>query len=92
MKFLHVTPKTLTETAEHRIHTRKWMAVVILVVGGLLLASKAPIPMSISYFLLFFGHAGMLHQMYLKQDHPLLLVNIIWCGIDMLGMIRWWGH
>ena len=92
MKFLHVTPKTLTETAEHRIHTRKWLAVIILVVGGLLLASKAPVPMTFSYFLLFFGHLGMLHQMYLKQDHPLLLVNIIWCGIDMLGMIRWWGH
>ena len=48
--------------------------------------------MAFSYFLLFFGHAGMLHQMYLKRDVPLLLINLIWCGIDVLGMVRWWGH
>ena len=91
MKFLHLHPISLTNTAEHRIHQRKWLAVVILVVGGLLLASKAPVPMSFSYFLLSFGHAGMLHQMYLKRDVPLFLINIIWCGIDVLGMVRWWG-
>ena len=92
MKLFHLQPRTLSETAEHRIHTRKWGAVVILVLGGLLLASRAPVPMAFSYFLLFFGHAGMMHQMYLKRDVPLFLINIIWCGIDVLGMVRWWGH
>jgi hypothetical protein len=92
MKFFHLQPISLTETAEHRIHQRKWAAVVILVIGGLLLAGRAPIPMTFSYFLLFFGHAGMLHQMYLKRDVPLFLVNIIWCLIDALGMVRWWGN
>jgi len=91
MKFLQMRPIHLTETAEHRIHNRKWLAVVILVLGGLLLAGRAPVPMAFSYFLLFFGHLGMLHQMYLKRDVPLLLINCIWCGIDMLGMYRWWG-
>ena len=91
MKFLNLKPISLTDTAEHRIHQRKWLAVVILVLGGLLLAGRAPVPMAFSYFLLFFGHAGMLHQMYLKRDVPLLLINIIWCAIDVLGMVRWWG-
>ncbi len=92
MKFLHLRPISLTETAEHRIHQRKWLAVVILVLGGLLLAGRAPVPMAFSYFLLFFGHAGMLHQMFLKRDVPLFLINIIWCAIDVLGMVRWWHH
>ena len=91
MNILHLRPISLTETAEHKIHQRKWLAVVILVIGGLLLAGRAPVPMSFSYFLLFFGHAGMLHQMYLKRDVPLFFINIIWCGIDLLGMVRWWG-
>jgi hypothetical protein len=92
MKFLQLRPISLSHTAEHRIHQRKWVAVMILVVGGLLLASRAPVPMTFSYFLLFFGHAGMVHQMYLKQDVPLFIVNIIWLGVDALGMVRWWNH
>ena len=92
MKFLQVQPISLSHTQEHSIHQRKWAAVVILVIGGLLLAGRAPVPMAFSYFLLFFGHAGMLHQMYLKRDVPLFIINIIWCGIDVLGMMRWWGH
>jgi hypothetical protein len=92
MKFLSLQPISLSHTAEHRIHQRKWAAVVILVIGGLLLASRAPVPMSFSYFLLFFGHAGMVHQMYLKRDVPLFIVNIIWLGVDALGMVRWWNH
>ena len=91
MNILTQKPVVLTDTAEHRIHQRKWLAVVILVLGGLLLAGRAPVPMAFSYFLLFFGHAGMLHQMFLKRDVPLLLINAIWCGIDLLGMYRWWG-
>jgi hypothetical protein len=91
MKFLQLQPISLSHTQEHRIHQRKWVAVVILVIGGLLLAGRAPVPMAFSYFLLFFGHAGMLHQMYLKRDVPLFIINIIWCGIDVLGMMRWWG-
>lgn len=91
MKFLRLQPISLSETAEHRIHQRKWTAVVILVLGGVLLASRAPVPMSLSYCLLLFGHLGMVHQMYLKQDVPLLVVNIIWVLIDGLGMHRWWG-
>ena len=55
-------PITLSDTAEHRIHQRKWWAILILVVGGLLLASRISVPMSFSYTLLFFGHAGMLHR------------------------------
>jgi hypothetical protein len=90
-KLLSIKPLTLSETAEHQIHTRKWFAVVILVIGGLLLAGRAPVPMSFSYTLLFFGHAGMLHQMYLKRDVPLAIVNVIWLGVDLLGFIRWWG-
>ena len=92
MKFLRLHPISLSETAEHRIHQRKWTAVVILVIGGLLLASRAPVPMSFSYFLLLFGHLGMVHQMYLKKDAPLLAVNIIWVIVDVLGVIRWWGR
>lgn len=92
MKFLHLHPISLSNTQEHQIHQRKWAAVIILVIGGLLLASRAPIPMAFSYSLLFFGHAGMMHQMYLKHDIPLFIVNIIWLGVDVLGMMRWWGH
>lgn len=90
--FLNLKPVTLTDTEEHKIHTRKWWAVIILVLGGLLLAGRAPVPMTFSYFLLFFGHAGMLHQMYKKRDMPLFIINVIWCGIDLLGMYRWWGN
>lgn len=64
---------------------------MLLVLGGVLLASRAAVPMSFSYLLLLLGHLGMLHQMYLKHDVPLFVVNIIWVFIDILGIYRWWG-
>ena len=83
-------PETLTAEQEQIIHQRKWMAVILMIIGGILLAGRVPIPMSFSYLFLLFGHLGMLHQMYLKQDAPLLVVNMIWVMIDVLGMYRWW--
>jgi hypothetical protein len=83
-------PETLTAEQEQIIHQRKWMAVILMIIGGILLAGRVPIPMSVSYVFLLFGHLGMLHQMYLKQDAPLLVVNMIWVMIDVLGMYRWW--
>jgi len=90
-KFLFTKPRILTDTAEHRIHTRKWWAILILIVGGLLLAGRAPVPMSLSYTLLFFGHAGMLHGFWEKRDYPMVIVNVVWLGVDGLGFIRWWN-
>ena len=34
-EILAIKPVTLTETAEHRIHTRKWWAILILIIGGI---------------------------------------------------------
>lgn len=82
-------PIELTDTAEHRIHTRKWWAILILIVGGVMLAAKLPIPFSVAYTLLFFGHAGMLHSFWDKRDMPMVIVNLVWLFIDALGFYRW---
>jgi len=42
-------PIELTETGEHRIHRRKWWAIFILIVGGIMLAAKLPISFSVAY-------------------------------------------
>jgi hypothetical protein len=47
--------------------------------------------MSFSYTLLFFGHAGMLHSFWEKRDYPMVIVNLVWLGVDALGFIRWWN-
>ena len=86
---LFAKPITLTETEEHRIVKRKWWAVIILIVGGIMLAGRLPVPLFIPYLLFFFGHGGMLHSFYLKKDYPMALVNGVWLLIDITGMIRW---
>lgn len=86
---LYAKPKTLTETQEHKIVKRKWWAVILLIIGGIMLAGKLPVPLFIPYVLFFFGHGGMLHSFYEKHDIPMVIVNLVWVLIDMLGMYRW---
>ena len=88
-KLLNVKPVSLSDTEEHRIHQRKWWAISILVIGGIMLAAKLPIPFFIAYILLFFGHAGMFHSFWDKRDVPMMVVNLVWMIIDFVGMIRW---
>jgi len=90
-EFFHIQPVTLTETAEHRIHQRKWWAILILIVGGVMLAGKLPVPYSLAYALLLFGHLGMLHTFYDKRDIPMMVVNAVWVLIDAVGMYRWFN-
>lgn len=90
-KLLHHQAVTLTHTDEHRLVKRKWWAVIILITGGLLLAAKAPVPLSIPYIFFFFGHGGMLHSFYIKRDVPMVIVNLVWLGIDIIGAIRWFS-
>jgi len=86
---LYAKPKTLTETQEHKIVKRKWWAVVLLIIGGIMLAGKLPVPLFIPYVLFFFGHGGMLHSFYEKHDIPMVMVNFVWLLIDITGVIRW---
>jgi len=86
---LFARPISLTETQEHLIVKRKWSAVFILIIGGVLLAGRLPVPLFIPYILFFFGHGGMLHSFYLKKDYPMVMVNAVWVLIDVIGIIRW---
>ena len=87
---LFAKPISLTETEEHIIVKRKWWAVLILIVGGVILAGRIPYaPMWIPYLLFFFGHGGMLHSFYNKKDYPMVIVNAVWLLIDIIGIIRW---
>jgi hypothetical protein len=88
-EFLATKPVTLTDTAEHRIHTRKWWAILILILGGVMLAGKLPVPYTLAYLLLLFGHLGMLHTFWDKKDVPMIMVNAVWVCIDAIGMYRW---
>jgi hypothetical protein len=88
-EFLAIKPVTLTDTGEHRIHRRKWWAILILIIGGIMLAGKLSVPYSLAYLLLLFGHLGMLHTFYDKRDVPMIMVNAVWVLIDALGMYRW---
>ena len=90
-ELLSIKPVELTETAEHRIHQRKWWAILILIVGGVMLAGKLPVPYSLAYLLLLFGHLGMLHTFYDKRDIPMVVVNAVWVVIDSVGMYRWFN-
>lgn len=91
-KLIYAQPKTLTQTEEHRIVKRKWWAVLILIAGGILLAGRLPVPMFIPYVLFFFGHAGMFHSFIKKHDIPMIIVNVVWMLIDIVGIIRWFQH
>jgi hypothetical protein len=86
---LYAKPKTLSETDEHRIVKRKWWAVILLILGGIMLAGKLPVPLFIPYVLFFFGHGGMLHSFYEKHDYPMMIVNGVWILIDLVGIYRW---
>lgn len=90
-EFLAQKPVALTQTEEHRIVKRKWWAVILLIAGGIILAGKLPLPLSIPYVLFFFGHGGMLHSFYAKRDIPMVIVNLVWILIDTVGAIRWFG-
>lgn len=91
-ELLTSNPVTLTQTEEHKIIKRKWWAVSLLIAGGIILAGKLPLPLSIPYVLFFFGHGGMLHSFYLKRDIPMVIVNSVWLVIDMVGTYRWLGQ
>lgn len=86
---LYAKPITLSETQEHRLVKRKWWAVVLLIIGGIILAGRLPLPLWIPYALFFFGHGGMLHSFYNKRDIPMVIVNFVWLLIDITGIIRW---
>jgi hypothetical protein len=86
---LYAKPKTLSETQEYRIVKRKWWAVILLILGGIILAGKLPVPLFIPYVLFFFGHGGMLHSFYEKHDYPMMIVNGVWILIDLIGIYRW---
>lgn len=86
---LHTKPISLSETQEHRLVKRKWWAVTLLIVGGIILAGKLPLPLWIPYAFFFFGHGGMLHSFYNKRDVPMVIVNFVWLLIDITGIIRW---
>lgn len=90
MKFIfNSQPKTLSETEERKIVKRKWWAVFLLILGGIMLAGRLPVPLWIPYGFFFFGHGGMLHSFWLKKDYPMVMVNGTWLLIDIVGMIRW---
>jgi hypothetical protein len=88
-EFLAQKPIELSHTEEHRLVKRKWWAVVLLIIGGLILAGKMPVPLFIPYIFFFFGHAGMLHSFWYKRDIPMVMVNAVWLCIDLIGTIRW---
>lgn len=83
-------PQTLSETEEHKIVKRKWWAVLLLIIGGIILAGRIPnISLWIPYLLFFLGHGGMLHSFFNKKDYPMVIVNAVWLLIDIIGIIRW---
>lgn len=87
---LYTNPKVLTETQEHIIVKRKWWAVFLLIIGGVMLAGRIPnIPAFVPYTFFFFGHGGMLHSFWLKHDRPMVIVNLTWILIDLIGIFRW---
>jgi len=90
-ELLAIKPVTLTDTGEHRIHRRKWWAILILIVGGVMLAGKLSVSYTLAYLFLLLGHLGMLHTFYDKRDVPMIMVNAVWVLIDMIGMYRWFN-
>lgn len=86
---IYSKPKSLTDTEEHAIVKRKWWAVMLLIIGGIILAGKLPIPLFIPYVFFFFGHGGMLHSFIKKHDYPMVIVNAVWILIDIIGTIKW---
>lgn len=87
---LYAKPKSLSETEEHVIVKRKWWAVILLIIGGVMLAGRIPnIPTFIPYVFFFFGHGGMLHSFWQKHDYPMVIVNLTWLLIDLVGIGRW---
>ena len=68
----------------------KWVAVGILIIGAIPLSFNLPAyPFSASFLLFFLGHFLLGYLMYLQKEYSLVTVNIFWCILDIVGIIRW---
>ena len=68
----------------------KWGSIALMLMAAIPLSFNLTfIPFSLAFLLFFLGHSSMAYLMYLQKEYSLVFVNIIWCIIDIVGMIRW---
>lgn len=68
----------------------KWVCVGFLLLGAIPLSFNLPIvPFSVSFALFFIGHTGMGYLMFIQREYSLVIVNIFWCLMDVVGIVRW---
>lgn len=68
----------------------KWISIVFMVLGAVPLSFNLPIiPFSLAFVFFLLGHGSMAYLMHLQRERSLALVNVFWCLIDVVGIIRW---
>lgn len=68
----------------------KWISILLMVLGAVPLSFNLPIiPFSLAFVFFLLGHGSMAYLMYLQREQSLALVNVFWCLIDIVGIIRW---
>jgi len=68
----------------------KWASIILMIIAAVPLSFNLTfIPFSLAFFIFFLGHSSMAYLMYLQKEYSLVFVNIVWCIIDIVGMIRW---
>jgi hypothetical protein len=65
----------------------KWLNIIILIVAALTISLEIT-TMPISFLIFLIGHIMMVILMIQQKEWQLVIVNIIWSMIDILGIIN----
>jgi uncharacterized membrane protein len=83
-------PKVYMNEEKPKNNKAKWGSIALMLMAAIPLSFNLTfIPFSLAFLLFFLGHSSMAYLMYLQKEYSLVFVNIVWCTIDIVGMIRW---
>ena len=69
-------------------NTMKWIATAMFVCGGLLISSNIPIS-KFAFPIFAMGHILAIYVFSKAKDKPLIVQNIFFLCIDMIGIYQW---
>jgi hypothetical protein len=68
----------------------KWFSIGLMLLGAIPLSfNLTMVPFQLAFLSFFIGHAIMAYLMYKQREYSLVFINIVWCIIDVVGIIRW---
>lgn len=71
---------------EHKII--KWFSVIVTIIAALTISLRVT-EIITSYYIFLVGHITMAYVLYRDKDWSLFFMNLVWIGIDIIGIIKW---